>query len=246
MIYYICGMHSGGTSITSLFLNECGKDMFLGDHRGSNKLGENTFFRSFSHRMLNENKYHRYEYKRFLQPYELKISSKLEDNINSGMKKIKSLAVKKNIENWGFKAPINSLTIWNWSKILKQFNERVNIILIFRNPIEVLDSFKRRKSQRDLNYLKNDDNINFVWINYMKSVLNFYYLNNNQHFFRFYFFNISDILNNPEKFKEILNLKSGNINNILDPNKFIKKDNNIIENSKLNLVYQELSGLSSM
>lgn len=244
MIYYICGMHSGGTSITSLFLNECGIDMFIGDHRGPNKLGENTFFRSFSHRILNKNRYHRYEYKRFLRPYELKLSSSLEDNILSGMKKIKSLAVKKNIENWGFKAPINSLTIWNWSELLTFFGVKINIILIFRNPIEVLDSFKRRKSQRDLNYLKSDDNINFVWTNYMKSVLNFYHLNKDNRNFRFYFFNISDILNNPEKFKQILNLKSGNINNILDSNKFIKNKDENKDNT--NSVYQELLNLSNI
>lgn len=172
MIFYITGMHGSGTSILANYLQMCGVEMMEG--KGIDRLGEARQFRFTSHRILRDSNINRYSIK--FDPKMLKPSSstkeKMKERINVS---------RNNFKNWGWKAPINSLCIWEWIPLLKELTsdkEKITILHVFRHPFDVTKSFGRRKSLNDRNYVANQGlkfnlALERIWRNYNLSVIKF-------------------------------------------------------------------------
>lgn len=205
-------MHSGGTSLTSKFLNYCGVDT-----TPNNKidfLGEYKITRSLSHEILRENKYHRYSIDSV--PF-FKISKELEGKINRKINDIK-------LENWGFKAPINSLTIDVWLPILIK-KDKVYVVLVLRNPYDVYKSFFRRKNKKDLDYIKSfgkdyEKTINVIQYNYYKKVIDTVKNFNCS----FLCLDIYSLVERSGDFCKLLKIPSRNIRDIIEKNRLIKSE----------------------
>lgn len=219
MIFYLCGMHGSGTSLASRYLHHCGVDMSGGgpiDH-----LGENRKYRTISHRILRCSGVHRYGVK--FNHSSISPSSAVKKEMEGQIKN--SLNCFK---NWGWKAPINSLCIWAWLPLLSHYTkEKVTIVLIFRNPFEIIRSFYRRKSPKDIRWIGKQGNarvcLERIWVNYNRSVMLFNKLHKSSPQYRFHYVEGRSIVTSPEKFGSALGIKPRPSNGIVDRTKFIRE-----------------------
>jgi len=125
----------------------------------------------------------------------------------------------------GWKAPINSLCIWQWIPLLKNCIDSqhdIHILLIFRHPAEVVKSFMRRKSHKDRAYMANQggepfENLEHVWSNYYQSVLDFH---NQFNEFAFTIVYSRDMIQKPELLTNALGLQSVPIDGVINKNRF--------------------------
>jgi len=228
MIFYLCGMHGSGTSLASRYLHHCGVDMSGStpiDH-----LGENRRYRIISHKILRCSGVHRYGVK--FNHSSISPSSDVKKEMGAQIKN--SLT---HFDNWGWKAPINSLCIWAWLPLLSQLTkEKVTIVLIFRNPFEIIRSFYRRKSPKDIRWIGKQGKprvcLEQIWVNYNRSVMLFNDLHKNNPKYKFHYVEGKSIVSSPERFVNALSIKPRPSVGIVDSTKFIQEN-------KLNFHTQE-------
>jgi len=218
-VVYMTGMHGSGTSLTSNFLGSCGLDM-LGENIVADPLGEHKKFRLLSHRILRDSNVHRYT-----TDFNRKSIRPLKSTVSLMRERIKE-ALLFGKGKFGFKAPINSLAIWSWVPLLQQFVDVVVVVHIFRNPVEVIDSFLRRKSKKDKQFISSNGNPKVVleklWVNYNKSVLDFEKLSVGNH--KFVYLDIDDLFDRPNFLPSILRLKYHPLESLVNPKKLLRAD----------------------
>ena len=218
-IIYCCGMHSSGTSLTANYLQHCGVSMM--GTAPIDFLGEDKKFRIISHKILKDSKIHRYDKNEFRHT-QLIPSQHTKDSMQNQI--VSNLITMQN-KHWGWKAPINSLCIWQWIPLLKNCIDSqhdIHILLIFRHPAEVVKSFMRRKSHKDRAYMANQggepfENLEHVWSNYYQSVLDFH---NQFNEFAFTIVYSRDMIQKPELLTNALGLQSVPIDGVINKNRF--------------------------
>ena len=221
MIFYLCGMHGSGTSLASRYLHHCEVNMTGSDP--IDRLGENKKFRTISHKILRCSGIHRYGVK----------FNHTSVSPSSAVKKEMEAQLRNSIgcfTNWGWKAPINSLCIWVWLPLLSQCtDEKVTIVLIFRNPFEIVRSFYRRKASKDVQWIGKQGKpricLEQIWINYNRSVMLFNDLHKSNSQYRFHYVEGKDIVTSPEKFANALGVKPFPSDGIVDGARFIRENN---------------------
>ena len=234
MILYVTGMHGSGTSLTSNYLHYCGVNM-MGEYP-MDHLGEHKIFRQLSHSILRDSNIHRYS-PRF-------DSSKITSSkrTNNQMKS----TVRNNLNfvngNWGFKAPILSLCIWKWVPFLSKItNDKIIILHVVRHPFDVVESFKRRKSRKDNNYVRAGGNperhIENIWYNYNKSVVDFQKNNNGYKVIRF---GVDKLMKDPNLLMKEIGLEAQPINSIIKKGRFILSKERRIITDKSQKMFQFL------
>ena len=235
MVVLITGMHSSGTSIVSRYLHFCGVNM-MGD-REIDHLGEHFDFRVISHAILKDSNHHRYsnsfDYKTMItsDSTKAKISHAIQNSINGK-------------SHCGFKAPIVSLTLWIWAPEIKKKEEKICIVHVFRNPREVVESFLRRKTLRDLRWIKTASNkkskeyLEQVWAVYNQSVLDFY--DQNKDSYKFAFLYARDFVKNPKMLSNALGIKNGSVTGLLDSSKFIELEKTEFYDKNFRAIWRNL------
>jgi len=230
MIVYVTGMHSSGTSLVSRYLSLCGVDM-MGEHvdkrmyAGGFELNEHPGFRKISHQILRDSKIHRYN-----NSFERKSLRVGKPTLELMKKQAHQAQVRSKGKTWGFKAPINSLTIWEWLPLLRSL-DHVTILHVFREPREVIKSFLRRKSQRDINFVRQQGRGNpekyleEVWLAYNLSVLEFYGLYKVSD--NFVFICTNNFLKRPDLLCEELGLEYKPIDDVLMKGNFIEDGDSV-------------------
>lgn len=219
MIFYLCGMHGSGTSLASWYLHHCGIDMSGGVP--IDQLGENKKYRVVSHRILRSSGVHRYGVK----------FNHTSISPSSVVKKEMQAQIKNSLDcfsNWGWKAPINSLCIWAWLPLLSQCTkEKITIVLIFRNPLEITRSFYRRKTKKDIQWIGKQGKpyvrLEQIWINYNRSVMLFNELHKTNPQYEFHYVEGKVIVASPERFVNALGVKPRPSNGIVDRARFIRE-----------------------
>jgi len=221
MIFYLCGMHGSGTSLASRYLHHCGVDMSGGVP--IDFLGENRKYRPISHKILRSSGVHRYGLK--FDHTDISPSSSVKKEMQAQLQN--SLTC---FTNWGWKAPINSLCIWAWLPLLSQYTkEKVTIVLIFRNPVEIIQSFYRRKMKRDIQWIGKQGHpytcLEQIWINYNRSVMLFNEAHKSNPQYVFHYIEGKDIIVTPEKFASVLGVKKPRpVGKIVDRARFIQSN----------------------
>ncbi|WP_022846902.1 sulfotransferase [Desulfurobacterium sp. TC5-1] len=159
----IVGMHRSGTSLLSRVLQKCG--IFMGASRDPNN--EPFFFLELNDWLLaqaNATWDNPYNFRFIDDTFKEILVKAVKVNISS-FKILKFLGVRRflkyrKLDNlpflWGWKDPRNSITLNIWSEIFPQ----AKIIHIYRNPVDVAESLRRR-------VLKNKNN--FRW-NYKQTI----------------------------------------------------------------------------
>jgi len=241
-ILYLTGMHSSGTSLTSNYLQHCGVHMM--GNAPTDFLCEDKQFRRTSHKILRDSNIHRYAKEEFdhtkINPSKTTCTLMSNTIINYvGLMRRK---------NWGWKAPINSLCIWSWLPMLKSItngSHEVCIVLIFRHPTEVIQSFYRRKSNKDLNFIGSlskepYSNIESIWYNYNKSVLDFYKQSEG---FNLIVVRTKDLIENPTVLTKALDLEQADFSVIFNKKRFKEEKKLIFRLEKSKPLWDELMDL---
>lgn len=194
-------MHGSGTSLTANYLHYCGVSMVGMETIDS--LGEYRSFRNISHKILRDSRIHRYGLK-----FKKENLSPSLPTITKMKEKIKETIHSEN-GNWGWKAPINSLTIWEWLPLLSVYTSEITVIHVFREPWETTRSFYRRKSSKDIIFVGRKGhpykNLERIWCNYNRSVLEFEKENANK--YKFVYASVRKIVEDPESFLRLLGIK---------------------------------------
>ena len=238
MIVYVTGMHSSGTSLTSNYLHHCGVNMMEGVP--VDFLAEDRKFRIISHRILKDSGLHRYSptfNHEHLHPTEITVS-KMKSQIQNAV----DLASGS---HWGWKAPINSLCIWKWLPLLrsKVNKERVVILLVVRHPFEVIKSFYRRKSRKDIHYITNVNggkpylNLEGVWFAYNKSVLDFV---DTHEGYDFFVVETESMIQTPDLLTSELGLEEIPIKQVLNKERFIGEQKHPFQMGRSKLLWDTL------
>jgi hypothetical protein len=238
-IFYLTGMHSSGTSLTSNYLQHCNVAMM--GTAPIDFLGEDKKFRIISHKILKDSNIHRYD-KNLFDSTRLKLT----DNTLSLMQNqiANNLSIVRD-KDWGWKAPINSLCIWKWIPLLitcVNGNHDIHIVLIFRHPAEVIKSFYRRKSRKDVKYMavQGGDpytNLEHVWSNYYQSVLDFHKQHEN---YKFTVIQTREMIQNPEIITNALGLKCVGIDGVFDKNRFKPEKKFLFRTKRAETIWNEL------
>ena len=214
-LYYVTGMHSSGTSLTARYLSLCNVNMM--GNLEVDKLCEHRPLRKVSHAILRDSKIHRYDTSfdfSHINP---------SDSTKQLMKKTAQTNLNYTNGNWGFKAPILSLTIWAWIPLLKTLvDDEIIVVNIFRHPAELIPSFQRRKSRKDNAFVSQNNtpekHIERIWYNYYKSVLDYEQAFNQKTIY----LKIDDLLQNPKKFTDLLGIDFKPITEVYNPKLFIQ------------------------
>ena len=138
-------MHRSGTKLLSQILKEIG--VFLGSKVEPN--GESLLFLKINERLLKQADSSWYNPSRFL----LDIDNHLSDYTQFAVRNVEKYFMKQFCDQnffgyyntnfrWGWKDPRNILTIKIWKKIFP----KAKIINIYRNPIDVANSLKKRET----------------------------------------------------------------------------------------------------
>lgn len=219
-VVYMTGMHGSGTSLISNYLHLCGVDMM--DGQAADRLGENRAFRKLGHMILRDSRVHRYGSAVFV-PGKIKPTNSTEARMRTNIER--SIAAHTH-QPWGWKAPINSLLIWRWLPLLQRYPIKVYVVHIYRNPAEVVESFFRRKSKRDIMFMGRNGtakrDIEAVWINYNKSVLDFQECGSGRNV-KYFFAQVPEILENPGLLNRFIGLPEKNIEVVVQKKKFIER-----------------------
>jgi len=238
-IFYITGMHSSGTSLTSNYLQHCNVAMM--GTAPIDFLGEDKKFRIISHKILKDSGIHRYDRNGF-DHTKLKVSERTKELMQNQI--VSNLSIVRD-RHWGWKAPINSLCIWQWLPLLKEItngSHEMHIVLIFRHPAEVIKSFYRRKSRKDVIFVGSQggdpfENLENIWSNYYQSVLDFYKQSKN---FKFVVVQTRDMIKRPELLTECLGLKNVGIDGVIDKNRFKPEKKMLFRTDKAEVIWDEL------
>ena len=162
MIICLTGMHRSGTSLMSSYLEKCGINMgenLVGAMKG-NMRGhfEDTDFVDLHNAILTENRCHMYSPKK-----KLIISDVQAANARQIVK-----SKQKKFERFGWKDPRTTLFLDFWAEILPE----CKFILLYRDPWSVIDSLRRRGSDRRIRimpWLPAN-----AWLKYNQAILDFY------------------------------------------------------------------------
>ena len=239
-IIYCCGMHSSGTSLTSNYLAQCCNVKMMGT-APIDFLGEDKKFRIISHKILKDSRVHRYDKNEFdhkkLTPTQRTLDM-MQNQIVSNLGTIRD-------NDWGWKAPINSLCIWNWIPLLRNStngNHEIRILLVFRHPAEVVKSFMRRKSHKDRAFMAKQggepfDNLENVWSNYYQSVLDFHEQSKELPFTVVY---SRDMIQKPELLTNALGLKQVPIDGVIDKSRFKLERKMVFRTKRAEKIWDEL------
>jgi hypothetical protein len=154
----IIGMHRSGTSMLTRFLEESG--VYLGNSLDINH--ESHYFIELNEWIFRQTN------TTWDNPYNFQFvnESVLENIIRvcryhmHSAKKVRYLGLRKAINYsslknldfvWGWKDPRNSITLPIWKSIFPN----AKVIHIYRNPIDVADSLKKREIQLEMNFKQN-------------------------------------------------------------------------------------------
>jgi hypothetical protein len=238
-IFYVTGMHSSGTSLTANYLQHCGVSMM--GTAPIDFLGEDKKFRIISHKILKDSKIHRYD-KHVFDSKKLNPSENTKELMLNQI--VNNLSTVRD-KNWGWKAPINSLCIWHWLPLLQNNingSHKLYVIVIFRHPAEVIKSFYRRKSRKDVKFMATQggnpyENLEHVWSNYYQSVLDFCEQSND---IDAVFIHTRDMMETPEILTKALGLPDMQIDGVIDKNRFKPEQKLIFHTNRSKRIWNEL------
>ncbi|WP_456397904.1 sulfotransferase [Desulfurobacterium sp.] len=143
----IIGMHRSGTSLISRILEKCG--IFMGKNKDENN--EAFFFLNFNYwifRQANATWDNPYNYTKTSESFK-NLMTKLAKKYIRSIRRIEFLGLKQGLKYkslkeidfpWGWKDPKNSFTLDIWLKVFPD----AKIIHIYRNPIDVAESLRKR------------------------------------------------------------------------------------------------------
>lgn len=162
MIICLTGMHRSGTSLMSSYLEKCGINMgekLVGAMKG-NMRGhfEDTDFVDLHNAILAENRCHMYSPKK-----KLSISDIQTENARRIVKN-----KQKKFSHFGWKDPRTTLFLDFWAKMLPD----CKFVLLYREPWSVIDSLRRRGSDRRIRIMPWLPA--YAWLKYNQAILNFY------------------------------------------------------------------------
>ncbi|OMH40826.1 sulfotransferase family protein [Desulfurobacterium indicum] len=162
----IVGMHRSGTSLLSRVLQKCG--IFMGASRDPNN--ESFFFLELNDWLLaqtNATWDNPYNFRFIDDTFKETLIKAVKISISS-FRILKFLGIRRflkyrKLDNlpflWGWKDPRNSITLNIWSEIFPQ----AKIIHIYRNPVDVAESLRKR-------VLKNKNNFRWNYKHTIKSM----------------------------------------------------------------------------
>lgn len=219
-VIYVTGMHGSGTSLVSNYLQHCGVEMMGGSP--TDFLGEHKQFRMLSHKILRESKIHRYG--ESFNHAKIRPSPETLTKMN---KQIKDTLYALNDKKkwWGWKAPINSLCIWAWLPILSKYVDDIVVLHVYRNPVEVIGSFHRRKSNKDIRYISKGHphrHLEGVWADYTRSVITFQKAHPKE--CRYFYVQGKDIIDCPQVLIRSLGIDFKPIKSIVKPGRYIQSN----------------------
>lgn len=161
---YTCltGMHRSGTSLMSSYFEQCGINMgetMVGAMRGNTRGHfEDTDFLQLHDNILKDNHCHMYSPKNHLSISDVR------------KKQANKIITKKqaNFKNFGWKDPRTTLFLDLWSDTLPD----CKFILLYREPFSVIDSLRRRGTDRRIKafpWLPAT-----AWIKYNQAIIDFH------------------------------------------------------------------------
>ena len=190
-IIIITGMHRSGTSLTTSLLESSGLNIGkkLMSASTSNIKGhfENLDFVDFHQKVLSSQGISQ-------DGWSLENNIQVQEYYVTRAK----LLVQENavLGNWGWKNPRTTLFLNFWADLLPQ----ANFLFVYRSPWEVVDSLYRRGDQI---FYSNPKLAVKIWINYNKSILDFY----NQFSDRCVLIGIENIVKDPMVLSKLLKQK---------------------------------------
>jgi len=161
-IIIITGMHRSGTSLTTSLLESSGLNIgkrLMGKDPGNIKGHfENLDFVDFHKKVLSSQGISK-------EGWSLENNIQVQEQyVNKAKLMVKENAV---LGNWGWKDPRTTLFLNFWADLLPQ----ANFLFVYRSPWEVVDSLYRRGDEI---FYSNPNFALKIWINYNKSILDFY------------------------------------------------------------------------
>lgn len=167
-ITFILGMHRSGTSACTRVLNLSGVD--LGDNlMPPAECNAKGFFEDLDAVKINDKIISMmgstWDAGNFLQPEKLRkgVKTTFENEIIHFIQKR-----LKDVQNFGLKDPRLCLTLPLWQKAAEQIGVRIHYLMIYRNPLEVAASLKKRDGFDDEKSIKLWMVYNFSALDYIK------------------------------------------------------------------------------
>ncbi len=190
-IVIITGMHRSGTSLTTSLLESSGLNIgkrLMGASPGNIKGHfENLDFVGFHQKVLSSQGISQ-------EGWSLENNIQVQEQyVNQAKLMVRENAV---LGNWGWKDPRTTLFLNFWADLLPQ----ANFLFVYRSPWEVVDSLYRRGDEI---FYSNPNFALKIWINYNKSILDFY----NKFSERCVLLDIKNVVKSPIVLSKLVNQK---------------------------------------